>query len=158
MQPHLIKCFDALVRLDFAQGGKSNEILAMFSPEKEKVPFFKSMKARGNVEKWLGEVEEFMVKSVHAVVKQGWKDYKEIPRKQWAAKQFVQVLACVGAIMWTADVGEVLISNMAAAKRQSEPRSDSKPAKGNWPSEMILTSLCVVVGAKTTAPLLFFQP
>ncbi|CAD7974708.1 unnamed protein product [Amoebophrya sp. A25] len=128
VQPHLIKCFDALVRLDFAQGGKSNEILAMFSPEKERVPFFKSMKARGNVEKWLGEVEEFMVKSVHAVVKQGWKDYKEVPRKTWAAKQFVQVLACVGAIMWTADVGEVLLSNMAAAKRKDEKKGSKEAA------------------------------
>ena len=43
----------------------------MQSAEGEVVPFFKPLKARGNVEKWLSEVEEFMVKSVWTVLKKG---------------------------------------------------------------------------------------
>ena len=74
VQPHLRKCFDALVKLKFGKdrtGKESNEILAMISPEKEEIPFWKSLKARGNVEKWLGEVEEYMMKSLHQVIKKG---------------------------------------------------------------------------------------
>jgi dynein heavy chain, axonemal len=85
VQPHLIKCFDGLVRLRFNERNKgSNEILAMSSPEKEEIPFHKPLKARGNVEKWLSEVEEYMQKSVWTVQKKGWKDYQEMSRKDWA--------------------------------------------------------------------------
>merc|ERR1719386_338659 len=77
VQPHLRKCFDNLVKLRFGDSSKSSEILAMISGEGEEIPFFKVLKARGNVEKWLGEVEEFMVKSMHAVIKKAWKDYTE---------------------------------------------------------------------------------
>ena len=38
----------------------SNDILAMISPEKESVNLGKGLKARGNVEEWLGKVEEAM--------------------------------------------------------------------------------------------------
>ena len=34
---------------------KSNDILAMISPEGENVPLTKGLKARGNVEDWLGK-------------------------------------------------------------------------------------------------------
>lgn len=47
VQPHLRKCFDAIASLDFAQqedGKYTNDILAMFSPEGERVAFGKVMK------------------------------------------------------------------------------------------------------------------
>ena len=43
----------------------------MISPEGEEVIFVKPMKARGQVEKWLLEVEENMVKSLWSILKQG---------------------------------------------------------------------------------------
>ncbi|XP_064860607.1 dynein axonemal heavy chain 6-like [Oncorhynchus nerka] len=82
VQPHLRKCFDAIARLEFAllpppppgamttqpadgeqEKVYSNDILAMVSPEGEKVGLAKGLKARGNVEDWLGKVEEAMFSS-----------------------------------------------------------------------------------------------
>lgn len=50
IQGHLKTCFDNIVRIEIEDG---IEIKAMISNEKEKVPFKKSLKARGQVETWL---------------------------------------------------------------------------------------------------------
>uniref|UniRef100_A0A0G4I0U0 Uncharacterized protein n=1 Tax=Chromera velia CCMP2878 TaxID=1169474 RepID=A0A0G4I0U0_9ALVE len=71
VQPHLRKCFDNLVRLKF----DDQDITAMISAEGEVVEFVKPLRARGNVEKWLGELEEWMIKSLTAIIKQGWLEY-----------------------------------------------------------------------------------
>lgn len=85
VQPHLRKCFDAINKLEFAgappvagakdAGGSpeetigtiSNDILAMISPEGEKVSLGKGLRARGNVEEWLGKVEEAMFTNLKKV-------------------------------------------------------------------------------------------
>jgi dynein heavy chain len=111
VQPHLRKCFDNLVKLKFGDSSKSAEMMGMISGEGEEIPFFKTLKARGNVEKWLGEVEEYMVKSMHAVIKKGWKDYVEMPRKEWVREQYAQVASSVGSIFWTTETEDVLLSD-----------------------------------------------
>ena len=47
-----------------------------------------------------------MVKSLHTVMKKGWKEYQEQPRKQWVLEQFAQVVSCVGSIMLGCAVSE----------------------------------------------------
>jgi dynein heavy chain len=81
VQKHLRKCFDAIYRLEFATIEKENDlkkvkeiilttdIIAMISPEGEKVPLEKGLKARGNVEDWLGKVEELMFVSLRKRMK-----------------------------------------------------------------------------------------
>lgn len=68
MQRHLQKCFDAIHRLEFAATGEgqklSNDIVAMISPESERVELGRGLKARGNVEDWLGKVEAAMFSSL----------------------------------------------------------------------------------------------
>lgn len=66
------KCFDGIFRLEFATATKEDEhgevattvlttdIIAMISPEGEKVALGRGLRARGNVEDWLGKVEESM--------------------------------------------------------------------------------------------------
>lgn len=61
VQPHMGKCFDGIRRLDFGEDPKSIDIYAMISGEGEKVALGKNLKARGNVEKWLGDVEASMI-------------------------------------------------------------------------------------------------
>lgn len=82
---------------------KTNDILAMLSPEKEKVPLQKvtihhvilmmmmfhhgqcqGLKARGNVEQWLTLVEESMVTSLRRITKAAITDYDTKPRHEWA--------------------------------------------------------------------------
>lgn len=81
---------------------KTNDILAMLSPEKEKVPLqkvtmvhrtillplhlvlYQGLKARGNVEQWLTLVEESMVTSLRKITKVAIADYETKPRHEWA--------------------------------------------------------------------------
>jgi len=75
----LRKCFDAINKLEFASfapgsaeelsGQISNEIVAMISPEGEKVSLGKGLRARGNVEEWLGKVEEAMFVNLKKIMK-----------------------------------------------------------------------------------------
>lgn len=55
------KCFDGIRRLDFGDDPNSIDIFAMISGEGEKVSLGKNLKARGNVEKWLCDVESAMM-------------------------------------------------------------------------------------------------
>eukprot|EP00435_Cladocopium_sp_Y103_P003260 s5012_g1.t1 len=112
VQPHLRKCFDNLVKLKFGDGTNSTDIHAMISGEGEEIPFYKMLKARNGVEKWLsaeGGVEEYMVKTMRAEVKKGWETYaQESDRKEWVRKQYCQVMITVGSIYWTLETEEVL--------------------------------------------------
>ena len=61
VQPHMGKCFDGIRRLDFGDDPNSIDIFAMISGEGERVSLGKNLKARGNVEKWLCDVEAAMM-------------------------------------------------------------------------------------------------
>jgi dynein heavy chain, axonemal len=100
VQPHLRKCFDALVRLEFGGDGGSNDIHAMLSPEGERIELGRNLKARGMVEAWLGEVEENMRKSLEILIKEGTADYSEDDREGWIRTKRGQVVATVTQIMW----------------------------------------------------------
>lgn len=92
VQRHLQKCFDAIYRLEFGtldqgEGVKSKEsilttdIIAMLSPEGERVILGKGLKARGNVEDWLGKVEQAMFASLKREMKKGLVDLDEKGRR-----------------------------------------------------------------------------
>ncbi|XP_041935143.1 dynein heavy chain 6, axonemal [Alosa sapidissima] len=123
VQPHLRKCFDAIQRLEFAllpPGGPaapegepekvySNDILAMVSPEGEKVSLGKGLKARGNVEDWLGKVEEGMFSSLRRLSKAAIADYQSKPREEWVvAGHPSQVVLTISQMMWCRDMDNCL--------------------------------------------------
>ena len=91
MEPWHSKCFDAIKSLQFGtqkdkQTGltvPSTDILAMVSPEKESVSLGKGLKARGNVEEWLGKVEEAMRTSLKKCMKIAVQDYFNKTRPEW---------------------------------------------------------------------------
>uniref|UniRef100_A0A8C3IXU7 Dynein axonemal heavy chain 6 n=1 Tax=Chrysemys picta bellii TaxID=8478 RepID=A0A8C3IXU7_CHRPI len=76
VQPHLRKCFDSISKLEFVF---TNDILAMLSPEGERV----RLKARGNVEDWLSKVEEAMFSSLRRLTKAAIADYQTRVRMEW---------------------------------------------------------------------------
>ncbi|KAB1256908.1 Dynein heavy chain 6; axonemal [Camelus dromedarius] len=125
VQPHLRKCFDSISKLEFAlmppTEGKipgmdgepekvyTNDVLAMLSPEGERVSLGKGLKARGNVEEWLGKVEEAMFASLRRLCKASIADYLGRPRTEWVvAGHPSQVILTVSQIMWCRDLTECL--------------------------------------------------
>ena len=109
VQPHMQKCFDMIKKLDFEKAPPNpedgspaftNDILAMVCPKGEYVSLGKGLKARGNVESWLGGVEDAMVKSLKALSKASILDYAATERTQWAQNHCSQVIIMVSQIYW----------------------------------------------------------
>ena len=119
VQPHLRKCFDNLMKLEFGEGSKKADILAMFDPKDERVPMTKNLKARGDVEGWLGDVETSMRMTLWGKMEHAIVDYSQKPRIEWLMVSGDcenkgghpgQVVASVAQIMFTRIVEENLKS------------------------------------------------
>ncbi|KAJ3216110.1 Dynein heavy chain 6, axonemal [Dinochytrium kinnereticum] len=109
VQPHLSKCFDAIKSLEFSSNDpKSIDIVAMISPEGERVPFLKVIKARGNVEAWLSSVEEAMVSTLRRLLKLALAEFDDSKRPDWVREHVGQVVVAGNQILWTRDVGEAI--------------------------------------------------
>ncbi|KAL7988579.1 hypothetical protein Chor_007498, partial [Crotalus horridus] len=117
VQPHLRKCFDSISKLEFAymapaEGEEkvlTNDILAMLSPEGERVGLGKGLKARGNVEDWLGKVEEAMFTSLRRLSKAAIADYQTRERTEWVvAGHPSQVVLTISQLMWCRDLTQCL--------------------------------------------------
>lgn len=110
VQPHLRKCYDALVRLRFGAESTSVDIHAMISPEGEEVLLGRNLKARGNVEDWLTNVTNHMQASLQKLMKAGVLDYDETPRKDWVRAHPGQIVAAGAQIQWCRFTEEALRS------------------------------------------------
>ncbi|XP_019622649.1 PREDICTED: dynein heavy chain 6, axonemal-like [Branchiostoma belcheri] len=158
VQPHLRKCFDAIARLEFGiqavtpgdgkttptgdkddDGPKTvstNDILAMLSPEGERVPLGKGLKARGNVEEWLGKVEEAMVSSLRKLTKSSINDFTTRPRHEWVIHHASQVVLNVSQTMWCRDLTEALTCDGDRQKALQE-QEDKNFAQLNRLAELV---------------------
>ncbi|XP_022832877.1 dynein heavy chain 6, axonemal [Spodoptera litura] len=85
----------------------TTDIIAMLSPEGERVNLGKGLKARGNVEDWLGKVEEAMFASVKRCMKQALKDFQARPRVKWVQLHANQIILAVSQVMWAKGVHEI---------------------------------------------------
>nr|CAH7757605.1 unnamed protein product [Callosobruchus chinensis] len=124
VQPHLRKCFDAIAKIEFGvkvpeEGEEeqlkgvetvilTTDIIAMISPEGERVPLGKGLKARGNVEDWLGKVEESMFLSLRRLMKLSLSHYMSVSRTEWVVCHANQIILTVSQIMWARGVHEIL--------------------------------------------------
>ncbi|XP_045784195.1 dynein axonemal heavy chain 6 [Maniola jurtina] len=85
----------------------TTDIIAMLSPEGERVNLGKGLKARGNVEDWLGKVEEAMFASVKRCMKYALRDYMQRARVDWVTLHPNQVVLAVSQMMWAKGVHEI---------------------------------------------------
>eukprot|EP01065_Artemidia_motanka_P041381 TRINITY_DN5358_c0_g5_i2.p1 TRINITY_DN5358_c0_g5~~TRINITY_DN5358_c0_g5_i2.p1 ORF type:complete len:1991 (+),score=712.52 TRINITY_DN5358_c0_g5_i2:84-6056(+) len=107
---HLNKCFDGMKTLKFANPPDNTEISAMVSNEGEVVNFSTMIKAAGNVEHWLTDIERSMKKTLYDATLLSWRQYPESVREEWFFQHPAQVTSCVDQIYWTAEVEEVWIA------------------------------------------------
>ena len=106
MQPHLKKCFEGIARLKF-DGEK--KISAMYSKEGEEVPFSRIIDpvlAKGNVEKWLVEVEDVMLKSVKKFHEEAMQEYGRKDREKWVISYQGMAVLCIAMMFWTSQAEE----------------------------------------------------
>ncbi|GBG29459.1 Dynein heavy chain 1, axonemal [Hondaea fermentalgiana] len=120
VQPHLRKCFDALVGLDFGSKANSIDIEAMLSPEGERIELGKNLKARGNVEDWLSSVEHHMRISLQKLMKVGLLDYPTKERRHWVLEHPGQIVATAAQMTWVQGTESALRSE------------DSEHAMADW--------------------------
>ncbi|KAK2577836.1 hypothetical protein KPH14_001102, partial [Odynerus spinipes] len=108
VQPHLKKCFEGIAKLSFTE---KMEATTMESSEGETVVLEEKIDtaaARGQVEKWLLQLETVMKKSVRAQVIAAKDGFVTKARSRWALDWPGQTILCVSKLYWTADATESL--------------------------------------------------
>lgn len=110
VQPHLGKCFEGINRVKFEKDLKISQII---SAEGEEIKLDsmvdpESGSNKGNVEKWLLQIESIQWESIRSLTVASIAEYPAIPRKQWILNWAAQVILGVSCVYWTQEVTTAL--------------------------------------------------
>jgi dynein heavy chain len=119
VQPHLRKCFDAMVGADFEDGPALEEdgdpvklLVAMNSSEKEKVRFSAPVPtAPKSVEFWMCDLENMMRQSLLDWTIKAREAYSEDTREEWFFQFPAASISTIDQVEWTRN-GESAISSI----------------------------------------------
>lgn len=101
VQPFVKKCFEAVAELDF---DSDLQIRGMKSLEGEEVSFIKGVDPTGEtngVERWLLQVEDTSMKTLHSITEDSVRDYEAKDREKWILDWPGQVVIAVSQVCGT---------------------------------------------------------
>ncbi len=118
MQPYYEKVFDSIDRVTHSRLDKLQitDILSIIGNAKENVTLNKSVKAQGNIEDWLGELEKEMQRSLKKLCEQAAADCLSMPLRAFVNKSCGQFSLLGLQILWTTQCQDAL--SKAKANKQ----------------------------------------
>lgn len=109
VQPHLKKCFEGISKLKFTA---ELDIISMMSSEDEVVNLsitVDTAKTRGQVEKWLVDLEMSMKLTVREIIEKALVAYTNTERQEWVIQWPGQAVLAVSCTHWTTEVTQAIL-------------------------------------------------
>lgn len=109
VQPHLKKCFEGISKLKFTT---DLDVIGMMSSEDEMVDLsiiVDTVKTRGQVEKWLVDLEISMKVTVREIIDKALIAYKNTERQEWVIQWPGQAVLAVSYTHWTSEVTQAIL-------------------------------------------------
>ena len=130
VQPHLKKCFEGIAQLDFDE---ELEVIKMKSQTNEIIPLVKkisTVKARGQVDKWLADLEIQMRDSLKQQIETAMQSYDDKVITDSVKIFPSQVLLCVNYMSWTTKIELALRSSSVKEELQKVKDENEKYLDG----------------------------
>ena len=151
VQPHLKKCFEGIAKLEFTE--PDLDITHMISSQKESIELdtvISTADARGQVEKWLLQLEEIMVSTIRKETLLSMDDYPTKKRIDWVQLWPGQVVLSVSQKYWTEKTHIAVNAGLGPLKAYSQECTDDITAvvylvRGKLPKNTRATLSSLVV-------------